>query len=277
MDVSLEKAIVMGSFDDLRSSDIRFLEEASRIGKVHVLLWSDELVQTITCNPPKFSLDERLYLLNAIRYIEHIRVIKKLQNPNGLPNKEKAYTTTWVVKEEENSNEKQVFCDTNRLRYKVINSSIIKEFPYNTKMPVHQSSGRKRVVVTGCYDWFHSGHVRFFEEASTFGDLYVIAGSDENVRLLKGEGHPMFTQEERWYVVQSIRFVKQALISSGSGWMDAEPEIARIHPDIYLVNEDGDKLEKRNFCLTRQIEYIVLKRVPKEGLPRRQSVDLRGY
>ncbi len=87
----------------------------------------------------------------------------------------------------------------------------------------------------------------------------------------------MFPQEERRYMVQSIRFVKQALISSGSGWMDAEPEISRIQPDIYVVNEDGDKPEKRDFCQTNMIKYIVLKRTPKEGLPRRQSVDLRGF
>ena len=133
------------------------------------------------------------------------------------------------------------------------------------------------MVVTGCYDWFHSGHVRFFEEASGLGDPYVVVGSDENVRLLKGEGHPFFPQNERRYLVQSSRFVKQALISTGSGWMDAEPEIARIRPDYYVVNEDGDKPEKRNFCAEHGIQYEVLKRVPKTGLPRRESTLLRGY
>jgi hypothetical protein len=61
------------------------------------------------------------------------------------------------------------------------------------------------------------------------------------------------------------------------GWMDAEPEIARIEPDLYVVNEDGDKPEKREFCQKRGIEYVVLKRIPKEGLARRSSTDLRGF
>ena len=38
----------------------------------------------------------------------------------------------------------------------------------------------KRVVVTGCFDWLHSGHVRFFLDAAAHGDLYVVVGSDEN-------------------------------------------------------------------------------------------------
>jgi len=133
------------------------------------------------------------------------------------------------------------------------------------------------VIVTGCYDWFHSGHVRFFEEVSELGDLYVVVGHDANIRLLKGEGHPLFPEAERRYMAQAIRFVKQALISSGDGWLDAEPEIERIRPHIYAVNEDGDRPEKRRYCESHGIEYRVLKRRPKEGLPRRQSTDLRGF
>jgi hypothetical protein len=59
--------------------------------------------------------------------------------------------------------------------------------------------------------------------------------------------------------------------------MDAEPEFEKIRPDIYAVNEDGDRPEKRAFCERHGIEYRVLKRLPKEGLPRRQSTALRGF
>jgi hypothetical protein len=78
-------------------------------------------------------------------------------------------------------------------------------------------------------------------------------------------------------MVGAVRYVKQALVSTGWGWLDAEPEIARLRPDIYLVNEDGDKPEKREFCEAHGLRYVVLKRTPKEGLPRRSSTDLRGF
>jgi len=78
-------------------------------------------------------------------------------------------------------------------------------------------------------------------------------------------------------MVQSVRYVKQALLSSGQGWMDAEPEVAVIRPHVYAVNEDGDVPEKRAFCEQHAIEYVVLKRIPKEGLPLRQSTRLRGF
>ncbi len=66
----------------------------------------------------------------------------------------------------------------------------------------------------------------FTEEVSAYGDLYVIVGHDANIRLLKGEGHPLLPEAERRYVVGSIKYVKQALISSGDGWLDADPEIS---------------------------------------------------
>jgi glycerol-3-phosphate cytidylyltransferase-like family protein len=105
----------------------------------------------------------------------------------------------------------------------------------------------------------------------------VVIGHDANIRLLKGEGHPMFCQDQRRYMAQSIRYVKRALISSGDGWLDAEPEILRLRPDIYAVNKDGDRPEKRDYCESHGIEYRVLTRLPKEGLPRRQSTSLRGF
>ena len=119
--------------------------------------------------------------------------------------------------------------------------------------------------------------MRFCEEANTYGDLYVIVGHDANIRLLKGEGHPLFPQDERRYAVGSIKYVKQALITSAEGWMDADPEIRRLKPDIYVVNEDGDKGGKRDYCAKMGIKYLVLKRTPAPGLLRRTSTNLRGF
>ena len=273
----MEKAFVTGSFDDMRSSDIRFLEEAARRGELHVFLWSDEVVRRLDGVSPKFPLEERMYLLQAIRYVNQVHLVNQLADRDSLSTQVERYAGTWVVNERDDNHQKRVICAANGMKYQVVKQAILKIFPKNHNNSPEEQSHNKKVLVTGCYDWFHSGHVRFFEEVSELGDLYVVVGSDQNVQLLKGEGHPMFPQEERRYVVQSIRFVKQALISSGDGWMDAEPEIAWIKPDIYAVNEDGDKPEKRSFCEAHGIQYVVLKREPKEGLPKRQSVDLRGF
>jgi len=182
-----------------------------------------------------------------------------------------------VVNEVQDSAASRVECETRGIGYRVVGEEDLRGFPERVPDPSAAASGRKRVVVTGCYDWVHSGHVRFFEEVSAYGDLYVVVGHDANIRLLKGPGHPLFPQEERRYVVGSIRYVTQALTTSGEGWLDADPEIRRLQPDLYAVNEDGDKGGKREYCAKLGIEYLVLKRTPAPGLPQRTSTDLRGF
>lgn len=273
----MRKVVLVGSFDDLRSSHVRFLEEASKLGDVHVLLWSDETVLSLEGKAPKFPQEERLYLLQAIRYVSQVTLVTGQVDPDAIPHVGELQPEMWVVDEASDNAQKRAYCEARGVAYRVVKDKDLAGLPVAQVDIDEGQSSPKKVVVTGCFDWFHSGHVSFFEEMSELGDLYVVVGHDENIRLLKGEGHPVFSQEERRYMVQSIRYVKQALISTGHGWMDAEPEIAKIKPDIYAVNEDGDKPEKREFCEKHGLEYVVLKRLPKEGLPRRESTVLRGF
>lgn len=274
----MNRVIVSGSFDDLKSRHMRFLQEAAKLGPVHVLLWSDEVVQAIEGRGPKFPHEERQYFVEAIRYVDQVTLVDGAIERDALPAEYIDDAATWAVEESDDSPEKRAFCQARGLGYRVIEEDELTGFPED---PLDESgtasSGKKKVIVTGCYDWFHSGHVRFFEEVSELGDLYVVVGHDANIKLLKGEGHPMYSEDVRRYMAGSIRHVKQAFVSSGNGWLDAEPEIERINPDIYAVNEDGDRPEKQHYCEAHGIEYRVLKRLPKEGLPKRQSTDLRGF
>jgi len=270
-------AVVTGSFDEFGSEHVRLLEEASKLGDVHVLLWPDEAVRAFEGHPPIFPQEERFYLLGADRYVSTVSLATGQADRDSIPQADGIKPDIWVVEERSDNPRKQAYCRRHGIEYRVLTKDDLKGFPVLRDATRGERSERKRVIVTGCYDWFHSGHVRFFEEVSELGDLYVVVGHDANIRLLKGEGHPLFSQDERRYMVQSVRFVREALISSGHGWMDAEPEIAVLKPHIYAVNEDGDVPEKRAFCKEHDIEYVVLKRIPKAGLPKRQSTTLRGF
>jgi len=269
----MSKVIVSGGFDDIKSRDLRFLEEASKLGELTVLLWPDAVLEKITGKSPKFSLAERSYFLNAVRYISNVAEADMALGMDTLPKNFRA--DIWADYEPTANVVRQETAEERGIAYRVFMDEDLKGFPEPPPMP--SIPGRKKVIATGCYDWFHSGHVRFCEEVSSYGDLYLIVGHDANIRLLKGAGHPLLTETERRYVVGSIKFVKQALISSGDGWLDADPEIKRIKPDIYAVNEDGDKGGKREYCEQNGIEYLVLKRTPAPGLPKRSSTDLRGF
>src|ERR1035437_4171890 len=283
-----KQVVVTGAFDDLRSRQIRFLEEAVRLGEVTALLWGDDLVYQMEGRGPKFPEAERAYVLRAIRFVRQVVLVgeSKVQSPKfkvdvgvlvDAVDKAGIKPDLLAVTEAQDSAGSRGECEARGIGYQVVREANVRGYPERALDRPATAPGRQKVVVTGCYDWGHSGHVRFFEEVSAYGDLYVVLGHDANIRLLKGPGHPLFPQEERRYVAGSIRYVTQALITSGEGWLDADPEIRRLKPDIYAVNEDGDRGGKREYCAELGIEYLVLKRVPAPGLPRRTSSDLRGF
>jgi cytidyltransferase-like protein len=275
MSGKIQSIVVSGAFDNIGATDLRLLEEAAKLGELTVLLWPDEAGPVLTGRACQFPLAERLYFLNAVRYVSRVIPVTGVIHPDELPLAAGVSPVAWVDCEAAANPARRAFCQRHHLEYVVLGTDQLNTWPEPPPMP--STPGHKKVVVTGCYDWFHSGHVRFTEEVSAYGDLYVIVGHDANIRLLKGEGHPLLPEAQRRYVVGSIKYVTQALISSGEGWLDADPEIKRIHPDIYAVNEDGDKGGKREYCRQRGMEYLVLKRTPAPGLPRRRSTDLRGF
>ena len=132
----------------------------------------------------------------------------------------------------------------------------------------------KKVFVSGCYDLLHSGHVEFFRQASQYGDLYVGIGSDRTIQHLKGH-KTLYSERERLFMVRAIRYVKEAYVNAGDGMLDFLPTLDLVHPDCLVVNEDGDREEKRQLCRERGMEYIVLQRVPADGLDARSSTDIK--
>lgn len=131
-----------------------------------------------------------------------------------------------------------------------------------------------KVFVSGCFDMLHSGHVEFFREAASYGDLYVAVGSDQTYFGLKGKT-PFNNEQERLFMVGSVSFVKEAFISTGLGILDFEHELRALRPDIFIVNEDGNVPEKRELCEELGIEYLVLHREPHPGLAPRSTTALR--
>ncbi len=268
-----DQVAVWGGFDNPQSSDVRFLQEAARLGPLQVWLASDAALAA-GGHTVRFPEAERLYFVESIRWVRGVRLVSWPIGSGPAFDRPGSSHYIWAVREGEDTEERRRHALDAGFGYHVVPDHSLTGFP--------AAAGRRSttptptVIATGCFDWLHSGHVRFFEEASQFGRLTVVVGHDRNIRLLKGPGHPMQTAAERRYMVASIRFVDQALVSSGEGWLDAAPEIARLRPDVYVVNEDGDHADKRAFCAQQGIRYAVLSRQPKPGLPRRTSTELRA-
>ena len=270
----MSATVVESSLDDLGSDDVRFLQEAAAEGVLHVRVPSDTLVERLTGAAPRFPAAERLFLAESLRWVRSAEVVDVPVAEAFEAVADQASTIAVRAEDEEPS--LRSAARNAGLDVRVVSADDRSGFPLIE--PDHElPEGAPTVIVTGCFDWVHSGHIRFFMDAAAHGALYVVIGSDRNVRLLKGEGHPLQREEERRYMVGSMKPVYRCLVSSGSGWMDAEPEIDLLRPSSYVVNEDGDKPEKRDFCQAHGLKYVVLQRLPHAGLPARSSTDLRGF
>ena len=130
-----------------------------------------------------------------------------------------------------------------------------------------------RILITGSFDPIHSGHIAFIREASQYGYLCVGIGNDDSVREYKHE--PYWTEDERLYVIQNIKGVRDAWINQGMGAEDFFSEIIEKDIQMLIVNEDQHTEEKEAFCKDFGIEYKILKRKPAPGLPHRTSTEMR--
>lgn len=117
------------------------------------------------------------------------------------------------------------------------------------------------VLVSGCYDILHGGHIQFLRDAAAMGDRLVVSVADD-AALLEHKGRlPAMPVEHKVAVLTSIRCVDQVVVSSPQGepGMDFEPLLDTLKPSILAVTGDDRYREaKRAACDKRGIQYVVL-------------------
>lgn len=94
--------------------------------------------------------------------------------------------------------------------------------------------GQKIVLVGGCFDVLHPGHVIFLEKAKAAGDyLVVLLESDKKVEKLKGVNRPVHSQKMRALMLAALQAVDYVVLLP---FMEAETAydkvIQKIQPDI---------------------------------------------
>ncbi|MDK6027821.1 cytidylyltransferase family protein [Ignisphaera sp. 4213-co] len=97
-----------------------------------------------------------------------------------------------------------------------------------------------RVLAAGSFDIIHPGHVEFLRWASSLGDkLYVVVSRDSSYKRLRGY-EPIFSDVDRAFVVNSIRYVYKASIGSEEDFLKPVEE---IKPDLIALGPDQIDVE----------------------------------
>jgi FAD synthetase len=103
------------------------------------------------------------------------------------------------------------------------------------------------VLVGGCFDFIHFGHINFLKSAKKLGDKLVVAlESDENVRQKKGPHRPIHTQKQRAEMIKSLSFVDEVIpLPIMKSDKDYFRLVEKIQPAVIAVTEGDPAISKK--------------------------------
>lgn len=92
------------------------------------------------------------------------------------------------------------------------------------------------VFTNGCFDLLHRGHIYYLSRARALGDLLVVGlNSDASVRVLKGPGRPVNTQDARAEVLGALAFVDHIIVFEEETPLKL---ITLLKPDVLVKGGD---------------------------------------
>jgi rfaE bifunctional protein nucleotidyltransferase chain/domain len=93
-----------------------------------------------------------------------------------------------------------------------------------------------KVWVNGTFDVLHIGHIKLLEFAGSLGVLRVGIDTDKRVKELKGPDRPFNNQEDRKFMLESLKYVDEVVL------FDSREELIKsikdYSPDIMIVGDD---------------------------------------
>ena len=106
-----------------------------------------------------------------------------------------------------------------------------------------------KVWVNGCFDILHRGHMELLQFCASHGKVIVGLNSDESVKRLKGEDRPIFSQQDRKYMLQSCKYVHKVMIFEEDTPLNL---IKKIKPNIIVKGGDykPEEVVGKDICST---------------------------
>lgn len=133
---------------------------------------------------------------------------------------------------------------------------------------LHQTS-KKIILVGGCFDLVHLGHLTFLEKSASVGDiLVVLLESDKNIKKIKGDSRPINSQINRAKFLTHLKSVDFViLLPEMKTDQDYLKIINQIKPNIIAVTQNDPKLNSKSIqakSINAQI-LTVTKNIPQQS------------
>lgn len=108
----------------------------------------------------------------------------------------------------------------------------------------------KKILLNGCFDLLHPGHIQLFEHCKLYPNRYVkvLIDSDNRIKDHKGPNRPIIAQNDRAYMIKNLKYVDEVVIFDN----DAEllDLVKEYSPDIMIKGSEykGKKIIGEEYC-----------------------------
>lgn len=119
---------------------------------------------------------------------------------------------------------------------------------------------KKTILVGGCFDIIHFGHIQFLEKAKQTGDYLIIALEPDERIINNKQRTPIHTQEQRAYNLLALRFVDSVImLPTLNGFDDYLALVQNIKPHIIAItHNDPQLLNKQKQADTINAQLVIV-------------------
>lgn len=141
-------------------------------------------------------------------------------------------------------------------------NSIVKYVP---DISLELPDNGERVLVGGCFDILHYGHLRFLEAAKAEGDYLIVALEPDSTIINQKSRNPVHTQIERAFNLSSLRWVDLVLLLPPLSGFEAYMKLTSdVSPNIIAITEGDPQLVNKQLQADA-LDAKLLKVVPHLG------------
>lgn len=125
----------------------------------------------------------------------------------------------------------------------------------------------KKVLVGGCFDLLHFGHISFLKQAKALGDQLIVAlESDENAARMKGPTRPIHSQKQRKEMLLALSCVDEVILLPPMNTdQDYLNLVKTVAPSVIAITQ-GDPIKEKKQQHAQQVNATLVE-IPKVHTP----------
>jgi len=112
------------------------------------------------------------------------------------------------------------------------------------------------VFTNGCFDIIHRGHLDLLKFCKSNGSTVIVGlNSDKSIKRLKGKDRPINNEEDRRYILESLKFVDKVIVFNEDTPYNL---IKKVKPDLIVKGGDykPDQVVGNDLCEVEIFKYV---------------------